>query len=100
MRIPLREGRLLNQSDNQRVNQSDETLWVVINEAAAHAYWADRSPIGTFARFSGPNGSRLEVIGVVGNVRNNGLNKPPEPEIYISAPVLTVNPMNVVVRSD
>jgi putative ABC transport system permease protein len=102
MRIPLREGRVLNQSDNQSLKQSDqpgETLRMVINEAAAHAYWADRNPIGTSARFSGPNGYRLEVIGVVGDVRNNGLNRPPEPEIYVSV-IFPVNPMNVVVRSD
>jgi putative ABC transport system permease protein len=103
LRIPLREGRVLNQSDSEVLKQSDpprEMLRMVINETAARAYWADRNPIGTFARFTGPNGYRLEVVGVVGDVRNNGLNKPPQPEIYVSASVLPVNPMNVVVRSD
>ena len=33
-------------------------------------------------------------------MRNNGLNKPAAPEIYVPAAVLGVNPMNVVVRSD
>ena len=96
MRIPLREGRLLNESDNQ----GDDDLRMVINEAAARAFWAGRSPIGAFARFSGPKGSRLEVIGVVGDVRNNSLNKPAVPEIYILASLQPPNPMSVVVRSD
>ena len=96
MRIPLREGRLLNESDNQ----GDDDVRMMINETAAHAFWPDRSPIGAFARFSGPNGSRLEVTGVVGDVRNNGLNKPAAAEIYILASVMPPNPMNVIVRSD
>ena len=72
MRIPLRAGRLLNESDRQ----PGDALAVVINEAAARAYWPGRNPIGTSARLSGPNGDRFEVVGVVGDVRNNGLNRP------------------------
>ncbi len=104
LRIPLREGRLLTQSDNlptqiiQRDDQPDLPERMVINEAAARAHWAGQNPIGTFARFSGPNGSRFEVVGVVGDIRNAGLNRPPQPEIYVSGAVLAV--MNVVVRSD
>ena len=81
MGIPLREGRLLNEADNRRAIR----LPAVINEAAARAFWPDRNPIGAFARFSGPNGSWFEVVGVVGDVRNFGLNRPPVPEIYLPA---------------
>jgi hypothetical protein len=95
MRIPLLQGRLLNESDTQ-----DDPVAIVINETAARKYWPDRNPIGALARFGGPNGSRLEVIGVVGDVRNNGLKKPPQPEIHVSASVLGLNTMNVVVRSN
>src|SRR5204863_223953 len=73
---------------------------VVINEAAARAYWSGRNPIGASARLSAPDGDRFEVVGVVGDVRNNGLNKPAVPAIYLSAAVLAVNAMNVVVRWD
>jgi predicted permease len=104
LRIPLRDGRLLTQSDNlpteiiQPDDEPDLPLRMVINEAASRAHWAGQNPIGTSARFSGPNGSRFEVVGVVGDIRNGGLNRPPVPEIYVSG---TVPPMmNVVVRSD
>jgi len=93
MRIPLRAGRLLNESDSQQ-----DAVTVVINEAAARAYWPERNPIGATARLSAPDNDRFEVVGVVGDVRNNGLNKPPVPELYVAAP--SINPMNVVVRSD
>ena len=41
MRIPLRAGRLLNESDRR-----PDAVTVVINEAAARASWPDRDPIG------------------------------------------------------
>ena len=94
VRIPLRAGRLLSESD-----QNADPLAVVINEAA-RAYWPGRDPIGASARLSAPDGDRFEVVGVVGDVRNNGLNKAAVPEIYVSAAVLGLTPMNVVVRSD
>jgi len=95
MRIPLRQGRLLNGSDI-----GDDPIAAVINETAARTLWPERNPIGAAARFSGPKGSRFEVVGVVGDVRNSGLNRSPAPEIYMPASVLGANPMKVVVRSD
>jgi putative ABC transport system permease protein len=95
MRIPLRAGRWLNESDSRH-----DPLTVVVNEAAARAYWPGRNPIGASGRLSQSDGDRFEIVGVVGDVRNNGLNRPSEPELYLSASVLGVNPMNVVVRSD
>jgi len=95
MRIPLRAGRLLNESD-----QDADPRAAVINEAAARAYWSGRNPIGAWARLSTLDSDRFEVVGVVGDVRNNGLNRPAAPEIYVPAAVAGVNPMNVVVRSD
>ncbi len=96
MRIPLRAGRLLNESDSRQ----RDALAVVINEAAARAYWPGRNPIGASVRLSTPDNDRFEVVGVVGDVRNSGLNRPAAPEIYVPAAALRVNPMNVVVRSD
>jgi predicted permease len=107
MRIPLREGRWLNEADNlprrDKTSPGDERDYavpVMINQAAARAFWPGRSAIGALARFSGPKGSWLEVVGVVGDVRNNGRNRPAMSEIYLLAPLLGVDTMNVVVRSD
>ena len=95
MRIPLRAGRWLGESDNR-----PEPLNVVINEAAARSYWPGRDPIGASGRLSQPDGDRFSVVGVVSDIRNGGLNRPTAPELYLSASVFGVNPMNVVVRSD
>ena len=102
MRIPLRTGRLLNESDGQIRDPDAAPLSVVINETAARSYLPGRNPIGASARLSQPDGYRLEVVGVVGDVRNNGLNRPAVPQLYLSPTVgaIGANPMNVVVRSD
>jgi putative ABC transport system permease protein len=92
MRIPLRAGRLLNESDGE--------VAVVINEAAARTYWPGRDPIGASARHSTLENDPFVVVGVVGDVRNSGLHRPAVPEIYLPSAALGVNPMNVVVRSD
>ena len=96
LRIPLRAGRLLNESDRQL----GDGLAVVINEAAARAYWSGRNPIGASVRISALDNPRFEVVGVVGDVRNSGLNRQAAPEIYVPAAALVVNTMNVVVRSE
>src|SRR5262249_15523821 len=54
MRIPLRAGRWLTESDNR-----PEPLNVVVNEAAARAYWPGRDPIGASGRLSQPDGDRF-----------------------------------------
>ena len=95
LRIPLRAGGVLNAFDSQAADGT-----VVVNETAARLFWPGRDPIGASARLSQPDNDPLTVIGVVGDVRNNGLKRPAEPEVYLSAPFLRVNPMNVVVRSD
>jgi predicted permease len=94
MRIPLRGGRFLTERDTQ-----EDPVAVVINQAAADYYWPKENPVGKFGRLSGPKGSRFQVAGVIGNVRNNGLDNATVPEIYLSAAITGVNPMKFVVRS-
>jgi predicted permease len=94
MRIPLRAGRRLTDSDT-----SEDLLPVVINEAAARQYWPNRHAEGAFGRFSSSDGSRFQVVGIVGDIRNDGLNKPPVAEVYMLYTIAPVNPMHVFVRS-
>jgi serine phosphatase RsbU (regulator of sigma subunit) len=98
MRIPLRAGRLWTAADTEQA----ESLTALISETAARTYWPGRNPIGASGRLGGPNGFPFEVVGVVGDVHNNGANKPPDPELYLTAKprVLAFNPMSVIVRSD
>ncbi len=94
MRIPLRSGRFLNEHDT-----SNTIVSAVINQAAARHSWPNQNPIGAYGRLSGPNGSRFQVVGVVGDVKNDGLGNPTVPEIYLLSVIAPVNPMLFVVRS-
>jgi putative ABC transport system permease protein len=94
MRIPLRRGRYLTEADT-----SEDPVHVVLNQAAATRYWGEEDPIDGFGRLSGADGTRFQVVGVVGDVRNNGLGNPTVPEIYMPSAIATANPMQFVVRS-
>jgi predicted permease len=94
MGVPLRAGRFLAETDTR-----EDVMTVVINQAAANRYWPNRNPIGATGRLNRPDGDPFEVVGVVGDVRADGLNKAPEAEVYLSATMVPVNPMRMVVRS-
>jgi putative ABC transport system permease protein len=83
MRIPLAAGRA--PSDEDRKGGS---AVAVINEEIAHAWWKDaRSALGQHIKLGGPymEGAVVEIVGVVGNVPQEGLDSPPLPEIYLPA---------------
>ena len=94
MGIPLLAGRWLNTHDT-----NDKLLPVVIGETAARRYWPGRSAVGQLAHVASPTGSRVQIVGVVGTVRNEGLNKAPRPEIYLLQNVVTLQSMNFAVRT-
>ncbi|MBV8866176.1 MAG: ABC transporter permease, partial [Acidobacteriaceae bacterium] len=94
LRIPLLAGRLLNANDT-----NENPLPIVIDEAAAKRYWPGRNAVGEIARLAGQNGSRAQVVGVVGNVSNEGVGETPRPEIYLLDKVYPLQSMNFAVRS-
>ena len=97
MRIPLRTGRFL---DDRDMNPPEDAVTaIMLNEAAVTSYWGGRNPVGTFARLTAPDGHRAMVVGVLGNVRNDGLTKPTVPEVYFAHTISTLNPLHFVVRS-
>ncbi|HEU4689569.1 MAG TPA: ABC transporter permease, partial [Vicinamibacterales bacterium] len=73
MGVPLRAGRFLAETDTR-----EDMLSVVVNQAAANRYWPNRNPVGATGRLNRADGDPFEVVGVVGDVRNDGLNKVPE----------------------
>ena len=95
MRIPLLAGRILTEHDGgQKVPP------LMINETAAKRFWAGANPVGAYARLGDVNGSRVQIVGVVGDVRNDGLGNPPVPELYMVDVPDVYNTMSGVVRSD
>jgi putative ABC transport system permease protein len=107
MEIPLLRGRLLMDSDS-----ADSSLVGVISRYMAQQYWPHQNPIGAsivvyrFSSTSTPKGTsvqfkpeQLEVVGVVGDVRQLGLDTPPASELYMPYRQWPSNEMSLVVRT-
>ncbi|MCC6362340.1 MAG: ABC transporter permease [Bryobacterales bacterium] len=72
----LIEGRVFDQRDGAAAPPV-----VVVNQTMARTYWSGQSPIGKRIR-PGFRGPWLTVIGVVGDVKNAGIDKPTGSELF------------------
>jgi predicted permease len=81
MRIPLREGRTFGPEDKAGATQA-----IVISEGMARRYWPKGGAVGARIKL-GPNETMpwAQVIGVVGDVRNDPARVQPEPMTYASS---------------
>jgi putative ABC transport system permease protein len=79
MGMTLKRGRLFTDTDD-----AGSTPVVVINESLARQYFPDEDPIGKRmeVRFAAAPSVR-EIIGVVGDVRHNGLQDEPRPGLFV-----------------
>lgn len=77
--IRLMEGRFFDARDG-----SGGTPAVIVNQTMARAFWPGESSIGKRIRPSGTD-KWLSIVGVVADVKNAGLDKPPGTEIFLPA---------------
>jgi putative ABC transport system permease protein len=79
MHVPLVEGRLIDGSDTTRSRQV-----ALVSRGAARQFWPDSNPIGSKVRFrfTGTDYD-AEVVGIVGDVQHEALDRPTIPEIFI-----------------
>ena len=90
LRIPLLEGRFFGDAEIMRAAHL-----AVVNQEFVKQYFADREPIGQSVRsamlkvgqpdivLADQPDAWAEVIGVVGDARNNGLDHPTRPAIFL-----------------
>jgi putative ABC transport system permease protein len=76
--IPLVKGRGFTENDNATAPSV-----VIINQALARKYWPDEDPIGRRIRIHQRAYDRSEVIGIIGDVREVGLDKPAKPMLFV-----------------
>ena len=81
MRIPLRRGRTITNAE-----MTGAAPVVLINEEAARRFWPGRDPIGSRLALDAVTGQEawLEVIGVVGNLRNSDVDQGPLPQVFVA----------------
>ncbi|MGC1414364.1 MAG: ABC transporter permease [Candidatus Acidiferrum sp.] len=74
MGIPLMHGRVFTRADTIQ----DAPPVIIIDETMAQRYWPNEEPIGKRLKFDDPNfrSPWFTVIGVVGDVRQEGLEQP------------------------
>ena len=96
MRIPLLRGRFFNEQDSP----SNPNV-AIISETLARRYFPNLGPIGRRMRFGfPPNGNvSREVVGVVGDVRDDALSRKPGPMMYVPFAQAPLYGGEVVVRS-
>jgi putative ABC transport system permease protein len=80
LRIPLKRGRFF--SDADREGAPDVAL---ISESCARTLFADRDAIGKHVEFGGRDNKRwATIVGIVGDVRQHGLDQPSNMEVYLA----------------
>ena len=93
MRVPLRGGRCFTSGDNATAPPV-----VVVNESFARQYWPGQQAVGKKIAI-GRRPPAL-VVGVATDVRNRGLEKDPQVQLYLPFPQLPWSDMNLLVRTD
>ncbi len=93
LRIPLRAGRFLDHTDSANASPT-----AVVNETFVRRFFPNESPLGHRVQMQGP--TMRTIVGVVGDIRQNGIAAETIPEIYISAEQSPNSNMSLALRTD
>ncbi|MEK6410478.1 MAG: ABC transporter permease [Acidobacteriota bacterium] len=94
MGIPLLNGRFFDERDNR-----GSTEVVLINESMARRFFADQDPIGKGIGFDCKTGFCRKIVGVVGNIRQQGLDVELQPEVYVPYLQYSMRSTTLVIHS-
>ncbi|MFZ0640123.1 MAG: ABC transporter permease [Candidatus Acidiferrales bacterium] len=96
MRIPLLRGRVFSEQDSP-----SNPKVALISETLARRYFPNQDPIGRQMKFGFPPNTDVprEIIGVVGDVRDESLGRKPGPMMYVPFAQAPLYGGEVVVRS-
>jgi predicted permease len=94
MRIPIVAGRTFGATDMQTTPGV-----CVINESFARRLFSGGSPLGQVLLRGRDANIRVEIVGVVGDVKSNGLNAPAPDEIYFPMRQIPSAGMGVLART-
>ena len=89
MGVPLLRGRLLDRFDREQNRPV-----MVINETMERRYFSGEEALGQ--SLGVPMAGDIEIVGVVGDVRHNGLGDPIRPEMFVSYEQFSLRDMEIV----
>ena len=92
MGIPLRRGRDIDERD---VEGAPDV--VLVNETLARKLWPKEDPVGRRLVFL--NDTAVTVVGVVGDIRQSGLDVATSPEFYVSALQVPFRPGSLAIHT-
>ena len=94
MGIPLLQGRIFNGHDG-----ADSLPVAIINQAAAAQIFPGKNPLGQCLTHFGSESKKVQIVGVIGNVRHVALEAAARPEIYVPITQTQWPSMTFTVRS-
>ena len=95
MQIPLVDGRLFDERDAEKMPDV-----AIVNESMARKIWSSQNPIGKkVAALCNEHDVCRTVVGVVGDIRHEGLGADAQPEIYVPYRQLALTNMSLVLRT-
>jgi putative ABC transport system permease protein len=94
MRIPLKRGRWLTSAD-----RADGRRVAVIDDTLARVAFGSRDPLGAHLRLGGRANAPREIVGVVGAVVDESLDKSPRPTVYIPYAQAAAQTMSLALRT-
>jgi ABC-type antimicrobial peptide transport system permease subunit len=108
LRIPLVQGRIWNDAENSKASHV-----AVINRTLAMRYFPNGDAIGHSLKLAGIEGnpatvlsppniaaSWLQIVGIVGDARNDGLRSAPRPSVYVPYTFSMGEGTEILVRSE
>lgn len=99
--LPLVRGRELSPTDIDSAGKV-----AVVNKTLVHDFFGDSDPIGRTIKFNvldrvpdAPHNAYFEIVGVVGDIRNQGLESPTSPQAFIPHTVTSLAGDSVLFRT-
>lgn len=78
MGIPVVRGRAFTDEDGP-----DAPSVTLVNRTLAERFWPDGGALGARISANGPEGPWHEIVGIVGDIKQQGLGEPTRPQMYV-----------------